>query len=109
VARGQTLDRIAQLYHVSKDQIIAANQLKPPYTLPPGTMLTIPVAALQSTKPAKSKASAAVPAAAKTTGESAPVRHKKPKEAEPEVIPLDDVPTHSLPMPKSGASSGSKE
>lgn len=89
VTRGQTLDRIAQIYHVTKEQIIGANELKPPYALPPGTILTIPLAAMQSPKPAKAKASAA------------PAHRAKPKEPEPEdVIPLDDVPTHSLPMPK---------
>src|SRR4051794_23605476 len=51
VARGQSLDRIAQTFHVSKDDIIAANQLKPPYRLSPGTVLAVPVAATEVAKP----------------------------------------------------------
>ena len=45
VERGQSLDRIAQMFHVAKDDIIAANQLKPPYRVKPGTVLAIPVLA----------------------------------------------------------------
>src|SRR6266568_1677538 len=39
VERGQSLDRIAQTYRVSKQDIIAANNLTPPYALKPGTVL----------------------------------------------------------------------
>ena len=45
VERGQSLDRIAQMFHVARDDIIAANQLKPPYRVRPGTVLAIPVLA----------------------------------------------------------------
>jgi LysM repeat protein len=48
VQRGQSLDHIAKTYRVAKDDIIAANQLKPPYSLKPGTVLAIPAEITQS-------------------------------------------------------------
>lgn len=45
VQRGQSLRRITPEYHVEERDIIAANHLAPPYTLKPGTFLTITVAA----------------------------------------------------------------
>lgn len=95
IARGQSLDRIAQTYHVSKDDIIAANQLKPPFRLEPGTVLAVPVVAAEAAEPAitppkpdKPPRAAAKPARA--TSASVPVQHKKPKATEQAVIPLDE-------------------
>src|SRR3954471_3144018 len=45
VQRGQTLDTIAGRFNVAKTDIIAINGLKPPYTLKPGAILKLPVAA----------------------------------------------------------------
>jgi murein DD-endopeptidase MepM/ murein hydrolase activator NlpD len=42
VRRGQTLDGYAYTYHVPKSAIIAANGLRPPYTLEAGQRLVIP-------------------------------------------------------------------
>jgi hypothetical protein len=98
VERGQNLNRIAQLYHVAKPDIIAANQLKPPYTLKPGTILEIPFAAVQSVKPSTTGS------AVSATGNRATSGARSAKANRREVIDLDDVlddvPTHSLPMPK---------
>ena len=52
VERGQSLDRIAQMYRVAKQDIIAANQLKPPYELKPGTVLAMPASPAQPLKDA---------------------------------------------------------
>src|SRR4051794_30526281 len=61
VARGQSLDRIAQTYHVAKDDIIAANQLKPPYRLKPGTVLAVPVVATEPAEPATTRPKPDIP------------------------------------------------
>ena len=58
VERGQSLDRIARDYRVAKQDIIAANQLKPPYELKPGTVLTLPAGTAQSAKKATAAKSA---------------------------------------------------
>ena len=47
VQRGQTLDKFAEKFHIAKAEIIALNNLKPPYVLKPGAVLQIP--ALPST------------------------------------------------------------
>jgi murein DD-endopeptidase MepM/ murein hydrolase activator NlpD len=44
VRRGQSLGEVANLYHVPKSAIIAANGLRPPYELKIGAHLTIPYA-----------------------------------------------------------------
>ena len=105
VERGQSLNRIAQTYHVAKGDIIAANQLKPPYRLKPGTVLAIPVVATESAEPATARPKPeisprsatkpdeqlrAAPKSDRATPASTPVQHKKPKATEQAVIPLDD-------------------
>jgi LysM repeat protein len=105
VARGQSLDRIAQTYRVPKDDIIAANQLKPPYRLKPGTVLAIPIVATEAAKPeairpkpdilprSVAKPQKHLRAAAQSdrnTSVPTPVRRKNPKALEQAVIPLDD-------------------
>src|SRR3954452_22574659 len=42
VQRGQTLDTVAEKFHIAKAEIIALNNLKPPYVLKPGAVLQIP-------------------------------------------------------------------
>ena len=95
VQRGQSLRRIAQEYHVAERDIIAANHLAPPYTLKPGTFLTIAVAAPEPKSPGKP---ASKPArTARTPGKpnqqglhsAEPARHNTVKRSEPEAIPLD--------------------
>jgi LysM repeat protein len=105
VERGQSLDRIAQTYRVAKDDIIAANQLKPPYRLKPGTVLVIPAVVTETAEPAAirpqpdtpsraaAKRDTSLHAAAKpdrATSTPTPVRRAKPKALEQAVIPLDD-------------------
>ena len=60
VQRGQSLDRIAREYRVAKQEIIAANHLKPPFQVKPGAVLVIPLGAAQLSKEAtQSKAAPA--------------------------------------------------
>jgi LysM repeat protein len=88
VQRGQSLDQLAQTYRVAKDDIIAANQLKPPYSLKPGTVLTIPAAIAE---PALPQAAARPDRAISSP---TPRRRTKPNASGKAVIPLDDpVPT----------------
>src|SRR3954454_15335002 len=61
VARGQSLDRIAQTYHVAKNDIITANRLKPPYRLKPGTVLAVPVVATEAAEPAGTRPKPDIP------------------------------------------------
>ena len=87
VERGQSLDRIAQMFHVAKDDIIAANQLKPPYRVKPGTVLAIPVLAPQAIAPATTRPEPETPlrAVAKpdhATSVPTTVRRTKPKATE---------------------------
>jgi LysM repeat protein len=93
VERGQSLDRIAQAYRVTKQDIIAANNLKPPYALKPGTVLQMPLTAVQpakqmpEAKPTPAGGSAAKPNRSART--AAPAPGARPKRSPPEVIPLD--------------------
>src|SRR3954451_8892166 len=45
VQRGHTLDAVAGRFNVAKADIIAINNLKPPYALKPGAILKLPLAA----------------------------------------------------------------
>ena len=105
VQRGQTLDTFAERFHVTKAEIIALNNLKPPYVLKPGAVLQIP--ALPATpkqeeqiveppmRPSPARAAVAAPkptpsAAVSVPAQSArPKRPPRPKSSPPEVIPLD--------------------
>ena len=98
VERGQSLDRIAQMYRVAKQDIIVANQLKPPYELKPGTVLAMPAGPAQPLKDATAESKPPAPprrAAPKPdqTSTAATVpdapRQTRPKRQPPEVIPLD--------------------
>src|SRR3954471_19452183 len=42
VQRGQTLDTFAEKFHITKAEIIALNNLKPPYVLKPGAIFANP-------------------------------------------------------------------
>jgi murein DD-endopeptidase MepM/ murein hydrolase activator NlpD len=44
VSRGDTLNSLAEQYHVSTQELISLNGLAPPYTLHPGQRLTLPAA-----------------------------------------------------------------
>jgi lipoprotein NlpD len=107
VQRGQTLDAVAGRFKVAKADIIAINDLKPPYTLKPGAILKLPVAAQELNpetsadekpaplskplRPATTAAMTAPPAAAPARARR-PVRPKsseKPQPSAPQVIPLD--------------------
>ena len=87
VERGQSLDRIAQAYHVAKQDIIVANDLKPPYALKPGTVLQMPLTAVLEPKPTPASGTAAKPD--RSAGTAAPAPRARPKRPAPEVIPLD--------------------
>jgi LysM repeat protein len=104
VQRGQSLRRIAQEYHVEERDIIAANHLAPPYTLKPGTFLTIAVAAPEpknQNKPA-SKAVRTVRAPGKAdhgSHSTEPAQHNTVKRSEPDAIPLDGPAAQTTAMP----------
>lgn len=94
VERGQSLDRIAQTYRVAKEAIIAANNLEPPYALKPGTVLQMPLTAVQPAKkplpkptPTPASTTAAKPDRSTESAASAP--RARPKRQPPEIIPLD--------------------
>ena len=92
VERGQSLDQIAQTYRVTKQQIIATNNLAPPYALKPGMVLQIPGSAAQGKDAPKPKPTPASTTAAKPAdrpGEPAVSAPRRPKRQPPEVIPLD--------------------
>ncbi len=91
VERGQTLDKIAQTYRVTKRDLIAANHLKPPYHLKPGMTLEIPAAAATPVAKAKERqkhTEAGAPPVL-TAGVTRSSSNAKSKRSEPEVIPLD--------------------
>ncbi len=92
VARGQSLDLIAKAYRVDKQDIIAANNLKPPYALKPGSTLRMPLTAVppakQATKPKPAPASA-IAAKPDRSETAAPGPSGRPKRRPLEVIPLD--------------------
>ena len=92
VQPGQSLDAIAQAFHIPKRDIIALNQLVPPYRLKAGSILEIPpgateVAAKPKTKsqPQHARADAAPPPV--RTAKVSPPPRSNPKPTE--VIPLD--------------------
>jgi LysM repeat protein len=87
VERGQTLDQIARNYRVAKQDIVAVNQLKPPYELKPGTVLTIPAGAAQPPKEATQSKAAPKPDQAAAMARSA--RPTRPKRPPAKAIPLD--------------------
>jgi LysM repeat protein len=99
VQRGQSLGRIAELYQVPKQAIIAANHLAPPYRLTAGMRLAIPGAAKplatersKGTKePSAKLARPLAPAGEASLVKAAETRPAKIKE----VIPLDDDPPPS--------------
>lgn len=86
VERGQSLDRIAQIYRVAKQDIIAANQLKPPYELKPGTVLAMPA---QPSKPSEPPRRATPGPDQRATAVPDAPRQTTPKRQPPKVIPLD--------------------
>jgi lipoprotein NlpD len=90
VQRGQTLDALAERFHIDKAEIIALNNLKPPYTLKPGAVLQIPAlpaAPDQEDQTIEPAAPSAPPATAATSvskptpsaADSAPARPARPK------------------------------
>jgi LysM repeat protein len=91
VRRGQSLGGIAEANHVSKQTIIAANHLSPPYKLKIGQRLTIR-APMEETSANGKKTAAAVPMRSRQSTVMAhsrpPARTKHPASAE--MIPLDD-------------------
>jgi len=102
VQRGQTLDAIADRFHVKKAEIIALNDLIPPYRLKPGGILKLPVAAqldpetqadeepAPQPRPSASATSATTAASpAQAQRPARPKRSEKPKPSAPQVIPLD--------------------
>jgi LysM repeat protein len=92
VRPGQSLGGIAEANHVSKQSIIVANHLSPPYKLKMGQRLTIPAAMAEATVKHDNTTAAAVPVRSRVSTVMAhtrpPGRAKHPASAE--MIPLDD-------------------
>jgi murein DD-endopeptidase MepM/ murein hydrolase activator NlpD len=80
VRPGQSIGRLAERYHVSRRDIIAANRLRPPYSIETGQHLVIPGTAQRP--PERNAAAGAPPAWVRHAGERPP----------PEIIPLDGPP-----------------
>src|SRR5215213_7026819 len=78
VQRGQTLDALAERFRIDRAEIIALNNLKPPYMLKPGAVLQIPAlpAALEQEEQTIEPAAHAPPPA---TAAAAPARPARPK------------------------------
>jgi lipoprotein NlpD len=104
VQRGQTLDALAERFRIDKAEIIALNNLKPPYTLKPGAVLQIPALSAplepeeQTIEPAANSplpaTAAAAPKPTPSAADVAPARPARPKpqpklKTPPKVIPLD--------------------
>ena len=101
---GQSLDALAERFRIDKTEIIALNNLKPPYMLKPGAVLQIPAlpAALEQEEqtiepaahaPPPATAAAGAPKPTPSAAASAPARPARPKPPKPmtppKVIPLD--------------------
>ena len=94
VQPGQSLDAIAQAFHVPKGDIIALNHLVSPYRLRAGMILEIPVGAAELAAKPKAKSrprhALADPAPAPAPVRTAKVVHPpRPNPKPSEVIPLD--------------------
>jgi LysM repeat protein len=91
VRAGQSLGGIAETNHVSKQAIIAANHLSPPYKLKIGLRLAIPAAVAESAAK-RGKAATAAPTRSRqstvTADNRSPARAKRATSGE--IIPLDD-------------------
>jgi murein DD-endopeptidase MepM/ murein hydrolase activator NlpD len=107
VRRGQSLGGVANLYHVPKSAIIAANGLQPPYELKIGAHLTIPAAgapapwasAPNAREPSVAAATPLPPPHPETLAppqQQAAIPQPPPSPAsvrgQPDVIPLDGAP-----------------
>jgi LysM repeat protein len=79
VKAGQSLGGIAKTYHVSKQALIAANHLHPPYELTTGARLIVPASTVAPARGIKPHGA---------QGSTKPAHAAKPSEP-PEVIPLD--------------------
>ena len=72
--RGQTLDALAERFRIDKAEIIALNNLKPPYMLKPGAVFQIPAlpAALEQEEQTIEPATQAPPPAPAAAGAQKP-------------------------------------
>src|SRR5207244_11786577 len=105
---GKSRRRIAQESHVAERDIIAANHLAPPFTLKPGTFLTIAVAPPEPKsqgKPAsKSARTARAPGKPKQGPHPAePTRHNTVKRSGSDATPSMYPPSRQRPYPLSRA------
>jgi len=94
VQPGQSLGKIAETHHVSKQAIIAANKLPPPYEVKAGSRLVIPASSGASPKAVAAAASAKKPAKPVELAHAAEkpkttVKRVKATHASGDVIPLD--------------------
>src|ERR1051325_7912854 len=91
VRAGQSLGGIAETNHVSKQAIITANHLSPPYKLKIGLRLAIPAAVAESAAKRGERAPAAPTRSRQSTvtaDNRSPARAKRATSGE--IIPLDD-------------------
>jgi len=91
VGASQSLGGIAEANHVSKQAIIAANRLSPPYKLKIGQVLKIPLAAIATTTtPSKTVAASTARRRHPTVVADTRSSGKSRRAASEELIPLDD-------------------
>jgi hypothetical protein len=91
VGPGQSLGGIAEANRVSKQAIIAANRLSPPYKLKIGQALRIPLAGIGSTTtPSKTVAASTARRRHPTVVADTRSSGKSRRSASEELIPLDD-------------------
>jgi len=98
VQRGQTLDGFAYSYHVPRSAIIAANGMRAPYELRPGSRLTIPSAA------APARQAVAPIAPAPMVAQATPLPPPRPETLAPPPRPAPPLPPQqqaALPLPPS--------
>jgi LysM repeat protein len=94
VGPGQSLGGIAEANHLSKQAIIAANHLSPPYKLKDGQTLRLPVSVAASV-PRRDKVAGVAPRRSQRSTVLADTRSSKHATSE-EVIPLDDPASPSM-------------
>ena len=92
VGRRESLDDIARIYQIPKQEIIAANRLSAPYSLEVGTLLDIPIVAGASVQanPSRLLTTKAKDRRVKQKPATVHASIEKPKRrSEPRIIPLD--------------------
>ena len=110
VGPGQSLGGIADANHVSKQAVIAANHLSPPYKLKIGQTLRLPVSVAAST-PRQDKVAALAQRRSRHSTVLADTRspHRDKRGGSEEIIPLDEPTPPRSPGSAVAAHSGTSD